>query len=928
MGLRPHEFNWVQILSKLWTYSDDDVGVEDCIIKQKRCVSGRASTHNRIKTWFISLRDKRFGVGAERGATIALVGVILTAIFIAGALAVDLSAAERRAQQLQDAADASSMAAAKVWAETSQTDKARARAIEVIKLNNVPDSVKNNLAAKVHISFPDGNSVRVRIADDTSGVVFGGAVGYDPGVTRVSTSRWSTCSGDSCNAGLLRPLEAQNLFPTLEYGSGVSDFTHADPSTDLFNVDVFDIHSINLDNEPNRSLVAQYGDNLYFLQHHRRGTVYCFNTVRQGPCWEKKSTYVHGGQPLGDRSDARTQFASKMERIPGTTRFYFLTQAGARRGADPSSAEQTYLRCFDVATATDWISQEKRKTALLEGVITFEPETVAKNRPAGDCGKKVIETDGFYVDYRRKQERSHAGVDVGSPPQRLQGSRDLRAYGFTERAGGLFSHNGNIYVFVTQKRDGNCGNMLRVGYWPPYTYTLVDCDASYYQKLLCFNSTLGSCGAWDVGTGVPINGLLDNKPRIDTSDPAEVDKIMHTSQFITPLLNGDQVYYTTHVINTQERTDDWYLGCFDLSTRDECTGFSTVLVSKVDRHSDGGQMHQARLFFYRDSSGRPTSICSSDNRDNGTPGYNQGSYAGGLWCFLLNGNPDHSAQSAMRAAGWIDQQPSTPYMYRGSGVPYYHPGSNRIYSAFLSTGNTTLCYDFNTRSSCTKYVGSHSGPRHAAPNPTPTPVIGATPVPMPSLSYASGTPTAPPVYTLGIRPETYHKAHDSRCVYSAGNVGVVWSMEPNGLYGCPYVGGLIRIDPDGTKWPESYFDFHIGPGTAYKRIRWRLERPNGTLVATSHPDMATSPNTDPTADLQDWNASTPDLGWVAPASKLDLRDVRIGYPTGTAASGEFLVLRVDLELRRKSNGRLPTELWDTGNGPLLTAGQSGLSIVD
>lgn len=822
----------------------------------------------------------------NRGASIVLVLICLTAIMVSGALAVDLSAKERRAQQLQDTADAASMSAAKVWATTGDQTQARTEAERVAKLNNLPDSVKTDLGSKLHISYPDSASAKVVISDDSSGVFFGKIVGYDPSVARSATGRYSVCEGDDCDTGLLKPLEAQNLFPESEWGSAGSDFTWPDTGLDQFHNDFFDFQSINSTNETNQALIAKYGDNLYSLTHHRKGSFSCFNTVRQGPCWEKIDVWHHGWQPLSDRDGAHTSFAPKIERLPGTTKFYFLTQA---------VSGQTYLRCFDVATSDAWIPQDPRETMLHTGLTTFEPKTVSHGRPKGSCGKVTIEHSADYVDFRRRA----AG-------------HELSALGFTERAGGIFNYNGKIFVVATTHNTAQCGTV--------HFGRLRDCNASHFNRLLCYEENLDSCGSWPIGKDVVINSR--NYGDTDALNKDEVDKLIHNSAYVTPLVHNNKLYYTTHMIDTIHGADLWYLGCFDLSSKSECSGFRTSLLHNrtINGTNHAEQIHQGRLFFYRDSSGTPTGVCST--------AVNDGSRSGEVKCRDLNGYDNSTAQSRLETAGWVTEQPGVSYQYLGSGFHYYHPGSNRIHGAFPSTGNTTLCFDFNTGRRCTKYIAAASGPRNAAPKPTPVPTGsgGSAPSPTP---FPMTAPSPPHTFTMSMRTESYSKTHDSRCIFTTGNVGVVWGMEPNGMFGCPYAGSLIRIDPDGGKWPVSFFDFSVGPNTPYKRIRWRLDKPDGTLVASSHPDMATNPDLDPAADPQDWNAATPNLGWVTPTSELDMTTVNVGLSaTDPASDTDFLVLRVDIEVRRKSDGRLPVEIWDAGHGPRLSRGQSAVALID
>ena len=74
------------------------------------------------------------GGADDRGAVLALLAIVLFVVLVVAALAVDLSALERRGQTLQNTADAAALAGVVTWQETDDVGLARATVEDLVTI--------------------------------------------------------------------------------------------------------------------------------------------------------------------------------------------------------------------------------------------------------------------------------------------------------------------------------------------------------------------------------------------------------------------------------------------------------------------------------------------------------------------------------------------------------------------------------------------------------------------------------------------------------------------------------------------------------------------------------------------------------------------------------------------------------------------------
>lgn len=136
-------------------------------------------------------------------------------------------------------------------------------------------------------------------------------------------------------------------------------------------------------------------------------------------------------------------------------------------------------------------------------------------------------------------------------------------------------------------------------------------------------------------------------------------------------------------VGLSKRYGGVYLHCWDIQRKNPCRDFGVVLAND----STVGPWHNdwvtGKLFFFRDESGEPQSLCSL-----GHPVL--------LNCWhLSNGGRDYSAEADMRS---LTSQIGGVEGYLGRTT--YHPPSNKIFVVGDYYASDTHCYDFSTKSTC------------------------------------------------------------------------------------------------------------------------------------------------------------------------------------------------------------------------------------
>jgi len=184
-----------------------------------------------------------YAARADRGAVLMIMVALLLILMVLAGLAVDISAKENRAQELQNAADAAALAGAQVWADGDQV-AAEAATYEILAQNGIEAEFVDS------IDFPTSTTVTVTLRDDTGGGILSPFTG---GLSHVD--RTATASHIACSQGCDQIVEAPPIFRPIEaLGSG----------------DGF--------------IPIPIGDRLYAVNHHENG-IACVDKLTQLRCW-------------------------------------------------------------------------------------------------------------------------------------------------------------------------------------------------------------------------------------------------------------------------------------------------------------------------------------------------------------------------------------------------------------------------------------------------------------------------------------------------------------------------------------------------------------------------------------------------------------------------------------------------------------------
>ena len=149
----------------------------------------------------------------ERGAVLPLVAFFLFIFLVVAALAVDLSAMERRGQTLQNTADAAALAGVAVWQETGDSLATQNRINDMLRQNGL--LVDDEL--EVFVNPINAEEVEVVIRDSDPDIFLGGIVeGFGGALERSASARLIDCE-DDCNVVIDLPTPFP---PTSVVGSG------------------------------------------------------------------------------------------------------------------------------------------------------------------------------------------------------------------------------------------------------------------------------------------------------------------------------------------------------------------------------------------------------------------------------------------------------------------------------------------------------------------------------------------------------------------------------------------------------------------------------------------------------------------------------------------------------------------------------------
>lgn len=182
----------------------------------------------------------------DRGAVLAVIGIMMLLILTSGAIAVDLSALDRQGQTLQNSADAAALAGASVWAQTQDSAAATQIVADVISQNGIvigPD-------VQLDVGFPAFNEVTVDLIDSDPPNLLAGVIGIGDSVARSATAQHLLC-----DEGCVRTLDVNPPIGSLTAAGTGDGFTP-----------------------------VSVGNKIYAVNHHS-STIECVDRATQAACW-------------------------------------------------------------------------------------------------------------------------------------------------------------------------------------------------------------------------------------------------------------------------------------------------------------------------------------------------------------------------------------------------------------------------------------------------------------------------------------------------------------------------------------------------------------------------------------------------------------------------------------------------------------------
>jgi len=242
----------------------------------------------------MSLQPPRPGLHSERGATVVIVAMLMVAMLICAAFAVDFGSWYARAEKLQNAADAAALAGAVSYSQDGDESAAADHASEILRQNGV-DS--NDGDINIAITFPSSTEVAVEVLDTDVALFFSRIIRTDAmNIQRDAIARQDRCAATCAQTiPIPRPLSEIDIT-----GSG-------DGFTPIL-----------------------IGRRVYAINHHIWGDIVCVDLDAEEIC----SNYP---QPVQRNQRVQTENIVHTA-VVGTKIFY----AG--------QWDQSFLACFDVST--------------------------------------------------------------------------------------------------------------------------------------------------------------------------------------------------------------------------------------------------------------------------------------------------------------------------------------------------------------------------------------------------------------------------------------------------------------------------------------------------------------------------------------------------------------------------------------------------
>lgn len=137
-------------------------------------------------------------LAADDGAVLVLVGIMLTVLLAIAGVAVDLTALDRRAQTLQNGADAAALGGVGVWVDTGDSAVAETRIRTLLDQNGLGD-------VDATITFESASTLTVDLVDNDPPVFLASIFGIGGDIARDSTARLASCESGCSNTITIPP---------------------------------------------------------------------------------------------------------------------------------------------------------------------------------------------------------------------------------------------------------------------------------------------------------------------------------------------------------------------------------------------------------------------------------------------------------------------------------------------------------------------------------------------------------------------------------------------------------------------------------------------------------------------------------------------------------------------------------------------------
>ena len=679
---------------------------------------------------------------AQRGAVLFLVVLTVLIVMVAGAIAVDLSAAATRGQSLQNAADSAALAGVQAFrqsmGERTEANAADEAAAEAAVLALLEQNGITNLTPQISFTDPENDTeVKVTLYDENAGYLMSGFTGGSIG----SVERSATARFERCEDGCLKEVDIPPPFVAVDaFGDG--DGYKPIPVNDR----LYSINHQSGDGRGNQQITCV-----------RRAPQILPDGSKEWHCWDAPGmlAYPSGYIPTvtpemphaavygskiywaSSTSSGHYLFCFETETpAPCSTPYQISTDAHAidlpkreihRGGATVMVNDLIYTFTDDhmvhcIVPGDTMTSCGSAQTSL--GEAGFPAGDPADGNHGSSMDRVVDETTG----------RIYSTIHIVSTP----GNVDCTASNLESPSGRVVLKNAssNIYIAANGSNDG-----LVDGVDPadPATQWQVERNGSSYRfvnvaSIDAYDSKYLATDFWDFGDELQLVNYsqygrdfriehqgdysrIRNRWRISgqthqylredgSTDPDTGDTTVEFTGGSYDTLRADWIVrpwecedpsYAPPTYNGLSYEPGTYVNCFNPTTGLACSGFAP---SKI--HEDWDSF-SGRLFFYRDASGSPIGLCSTGFTQHWDWYTNMSSYTE-ISCVNHNsGVEDTSLESSMSSFrnALAAHNTATPNPSEGNarwgtwGDPHYNSHTNRMFYPTHRTDSAVLCWDWD-----------------------------------------------------------------------------------------------------------------------------------------------------------------------------------------------------------------------------------------